>query len=246
MAKRSRPFLVAEEIKNWVVEQGLKPGDRLPAEPELIARFGMSKGTIREATRLLEAQGLLKTRTGPGGGAFIHAVSRERATALLGNYFYFKDLNIGDLYQMRILLEPEMAAGLAGNISKDQIEELRTIVESYNAPPENLDAERSHHVQSLKFHGKLAEYANNELLGFVISFVSRALSDVTLVRGLYEPRNFELWKFGRDSHLALIEALSKGDGATARKIMLRHMEFAFQQMQNQEFQVNKKFISEAY
>ena len=58
MAKRSRPVQVAEEIKNWVVEQGLKPGDRLPAEPELIERFGMSKGTIREATRLLEAQGL--------------------------------------------------------------------------------------------------------------------------------------------------------------------------------------------
>ncbi|NRB33936.1 MAG: FadR family transcriptional regulator [Rhodobacteraceae bacterium] len=246
MTKRSRPVQVAEEIKNWVVEQGLKPGDRLPAEPELIERFGMSKGTIREATRLLEAQGLLKTRTGPGGGAFIHAVSRERATALLGNYFYFKDLNIGDLYQMRVLLEPEMAAGLAGNISKGQIEELRTIVESYNTPPEDLDAERAHHVQSLKFHGKLAEYAKNELLGFVISFVSRALSDVTLVRGLYEPRNFELWKFGRDSHLVLIEALAKGDGTTARQVMLRHMEFAYQQMQNQELQVNKKFIPETY
>ena len=50
---------------------------------------------------MLEAQGLIKTRTGPGGGSFVHEVSRQRAKALLGNYFYFKDLTIGDIYQLR-------------------------------------------------------------------------------------------------------------------------------------------------
>ena len=51
--RRSRPVRVAEAIKEWVVEKGLAPGDRLPGEAELIARFAMSKGTIREAMRLL-------------------------------------------------------------------------------------------------------------------------------------------------------------------------------------------------
>ena len=50
MTKRSRPVQVAEEIKNWVVEQGLKPGDRLPAEPELIERFGMRVGEVSFVT----------------------------------------------------------------------------------------------------------------------------------------------------------------------------------------------------
>ena len=94
--KLSRPVQVAEAIKNWVVEQGLHAGDRLPGEADLIERFGMAKGTIREAMRVLEAQGLIKTRTGPGGGSFVHEVSRQRAKALLGNYFYFKDLTIGE------------------------------------------------------------------------------------------------------------------------------------------------------
>ena len=85
--KVSRPVQVAESIKDWVVDEGLKAGDRLPGEAELIARFGMAKGTIREAMRILEAQGLIKTRTGPGGGSFVHEVSRQRAKALLGNYF---------------------------------------------------------------------------------------------------------------------------------------------------------------
>lgn len=242
MSKRSRPVQVAEEIKNWVVEQGLQPGDRLPAEPELIERFGMSKGTIREATRLLEAQGLLKTRTGPKGGAFVHEVSRERATSLLGNYFYFKNLSIGDLYQMRLLLEPELAASLAGKLSAEQISELTQITEAYHNPPTDAASEREHHVFSLKFHAKLADYAENELLGFVISFVSRALSDVTVVRGLYEPRNYDLWKYGLESHLSLIDALKTGGTDKARTIMREHMEFAFEQMQNQEVQMMQRFF----
>jgi DNA-binding FadR family transcriptional regulator len=46
----------------------------------MIARFGMAKGTIREAMRLLQAQGLVATKTGPGGGSFVGEVTAERAT----------------------------------------------------------------------------------------------------------------------------------------------------------------------
>ena len=74
LKRRSRPVLVADAIKALVVEKGLAAGDRLPSEPEMIARFGMAKGTIREAMRLLEAQGLVETKTGPGGGSFIKQV----------------------------------------------------------------------------------------------------------------------------------------------------------------------------
>ena len=64
--RRSRPVQLAETIKEWVVEHELRAGDRLPGEAELIARYGRSKGTVREAMRILEAQGLVETRTGPG------------------------------------------------------------------------------------------------------------------------------------------------------------------------------------
>ncbi|MYF90380.1 MAG: FadR family transcriptional regulator, partial [Boseongicola sp. SB0676_bin_33] len=53
--RQSRPVQVAESIKDWVVAEGLKAGDRLPGEADLIVRFGMAKGTIREAMRILEA-----------------------------------------------------------------------------------------------------------------------------------------------------------------------------------------------
>jgi DNA-binding FadR family transcriptional regulator len=57
----------------------------LPDEGELIARFGMSKGTIPEAMRILQAQDLVEAKTVLGGATFVGEVSRERATALLAN-----------------------------------------------------------------------------------------------------------------------------------------------------------------
>ena len=103
--KRSRPVLVADEIKEWVVKKDLKSGDKLPNESEMIDLFGVSKGTVREALRILEAQGLISTKTGPGGGSIVAKVSVERTRALLANYFYFQDLSIADIYEMRKVLE---------------------------------------------------------------------------------------------------------------------------------------------
>ena len=179
-ARQSRPVQVAEEIKNWVVEQALEAGDRLPSEPEMIARFGMSKGTIREAMRILEAQGLIRTRTGPGGGSFVHEVSKERARALLGNYFYFRHLTIADIYQLRRLLEPELVAGLAGTLTPEVLEELEENIASYASPAETLEDEREQHVASLRFHAILAAQAGNDLLGFLIEFMVSILADTAL------------------------------------------------------------------
>jgi DNA-binding FadR family transcriptional regulator len=240
----SRPAQVAEAIKSWIVEQQLRAGDRLPSEPELIDRFGMAKGTIREAMRILEAQGLVKSRTGPGGGSFVHEVSRERARALLGNYFYFKDLTIGDIYQMRRALEPELAASLAGNLPDEAIAELEANIASYSEPSQSLEEERDQHVASLRFHALLAEHAANSLLGFTIDFMVQLLSDLTVYRKLYSPPNQELWAKGRDYQARLVMALKEGDSGAARAIMKAHMETAWHLMQSQEAEMVHRFIEE--
>lgn len=242
--KLSRPVQVAEEIKTWVVEQGLQAGDRLPGEPELIVRFGMSKGTIREAMRILEAQGLIKTRTGPGGGGFVHEVSRQRAKALLGNYFYFKNLTIGDIYQLRLTLEPELAASLAGKLSEEVLQQLEENIAEYSEPAASLDEEREQHVASLRFHAILAEQAENPLLGFIIDFMVNLLSDLTVYRRLYSPPNLELWQEGRDHQQRLIKALREGKAKRARAIMKDHMETAWSLMRGQEAEMQNRFISE--
>jgi len=235
---------VAEAIKDWVVVQGLRGGDRLPAESEMMERFGRAKGTIREAMRILEAQGLVKTRTGPGGGSFVHEVSRGRAQALLGNYFYFRDLTLPDIYQMRRLLEPELAANLAGQLDDEQLQQLRELTETYRHPAASADEERDQHVHSLEFHQLLANFAGNDLLGFMIGFMAQILTEMTVYRRLYDPPNVELWARGRAFHLELIDALRDGDAAQARRIMADHMATAQALMEAQEAEVVKGFISD--
>ena len=243
-ARRSRPVKVAEAIKDYVVERGLRKGDRLPGETELMAHFGMAKGTIREAMRILEAQGLVVTRTGPGGGSFVHEVSQERARALLGNYFYFRNLTLHDIYQVRRLLEPELAASLAGRLSEDELGRLEAVVATYAHPSVSVEEERDQHVASLRFHRLLAEFAENELLGFMIGFMAQILTDLTVYRKLYEPPNVELWAKGRAYQIQLVEALRMGDADRARLVMSDHMATAEALMEGQEAQVLKRFMAQ--
>lgn len=242
--RRSRPVLVADAIKQWVIDEGLQAGDRLPSEPDLIARFGMAKGTIREAMRMLEAQGLVESKTGPGGGTFVRQVSQERARALLGNYFYFKDLTLRDIYQLRKLLEPELVATMAGKLPEGVLQKLERKIATYTTPPATLEEERIYHVRSLEFHAALASYSDNPLLGFVIDFMATILSEITVNRDLYNPPNQALWAQGVAHQSALVKALRAGDGEKARAIMLEHMQLAERTMVDQEAQVQKRFIDE--
>lgn len=242
--KRSRPVRVADEIKLWVVERDMKQGDKLPNEAEMISLFAVSKGTVREAMRILEAQGLIVTRTGPGGGSFVGQVSADRAKSLLANYFYFQDLSIADIYQMRKALEPELAASVAGQLTGEQLDELQHLAEQYPEPAQSAEEEKQQHVASLAFHARLSDFSGNRLLGFVIAFMARILTDLTVYRRLYEPPNIELWQRGRQHQLQLVDALRAGDAARARATMLSHMSHAEQLMKTQEAQLKRQFMGE--
>ncbi|MGB5556654.1 MAG: GntR family transcriptional regulator, partial [Paracoccaceae bacterium] len=204
---------------------------------------GMSKGTIREATRILEAQGLVRTRTGPGGGTFVHQMSPERARALLSNYFYFRDLTLKDIYQIRMVLEPELVAHLAGKLADAQLTQLEEVMRTYAHPAETAEEEREQHIASLRFHALLAEMSDNPLMGFIIAFVTQTLSDLTVYRKLYDPPNHQLWAKGKAYQARLVRALRKGDADEARRVMALHMATAQSLMQAQEAEVIRRFMT---
>jgi DNA-binding FadR family transcriptional regulator len=243
VAKKSRPVKVSDEIKKWVVDRDLKQGDRLPNEAEMIALFGVSKGTVREALRILEAEGLISTRTGPGGGSFVNKVTVEHAKSLLANYFYFERLSVADFYQLRKILEPELAANLAGKLTEEQLLELETLALSHPEPAKSAQEEKEQHISSLRFHQCLAEFAENRLLGFIIAFMARSLTDLTVYRRLYDPPNHELAMKGREHQQRLVKALKQGDAEAAREIMASHMTAAEELMGVQEAELERRFIS---
>lgn len=244
-AKGRRTQQLAESIKSWIVDQALQPGDRLPNEIEVMETFDASKSTVRESMRILEAQGILTTKTGPKGGVFVSEMSESKAQSLLSNYLFFKDISISDLYQMRLSLEPEIAASLAGRLTEEQLQTLHQQIDKYQNPPEDVYQEREHHIASLEFHNLLAGYSQNELLKFIVRFTAQMLTELTIYRKLYEPGNHKLWHTGVQSQRSLVEALRSGDAVKAKHIMQQHMLTAHQLMIKQEAEVANRFIAES-
>lgn len=239
---QSRPQRVAETIKEWILKRGLLPGDRLPQEHQLIEQLGVSKGTTREALKVMETEGLIRTRTGPGGGAFITEVSEDKAGALLANHFFFKDLSIADIYETRIALEPQLVHELALEITPTQIDELRGVMREYSEPPSSIEDERRQRNAELGFHEFLARFSRNPLLSFYCIFLVRLLKDLTVCKRIYSRSNPELRERGVSYQEQLIEAFRLRDAEAARATMEAHMRAAQRIMLEQEAEVKKGFL----
>ena len=239
---KKRPVSIADEIKDWIVVRGLKPGDRLPGERELIDRFQASKGTIREALSVLAAQGLVRSRTGPGGGTFVNALSEARAMELLGAYFFFQNPTIGDIYALRRVLEPELAASVTGRLGETDFKRLEQTMQIYLDPPKDLEEERRQRHAELDFHSILVDYCPNPLLAFMCRFLQSLLRDLTVCRRIYEEPNPDLRESGLSYQVRLLRALRRGDALSAREIMYEHMCTAQRYMEEREAVLQAKFL----
>ncbi|MGD1877721.1 MAG: FadR/GntR family transcriptional regulator [Kiloniellaceae bacterium] len=239
---RNRPVRIADEIKDWIVVRGLQPGDRLPGERELIDRFQASKGTIREALRVLETQGLVRSRTGPGGGTFVEALSEANAMELLGNYFFFKNPTIGDIYALRRILEPELAASIAGRLEDAAFKRLEQTMQIYLDPPQDLEEERRQRHAELDFHSILVDYCPNPVLAFMCRFLQSLLRDLTVCKRIYEQPIPDLRESGLSYQVRLLRALHRGDAAAAHAVMFEHMCTAQRYMEEREAVLQSKFL----
>ena len=241
VSKRSDEVSVA--LKDWITEHGLRPGDRLPQEKDLLAQFHASKGTIREALKALETQGLVVTRSGPGGGPFVADVPPDHAMSLLSNYFYFKPVTIHDIYQLRVHLEPEMAASVVGRVTDADFERLQTTMTIYHSPPTNQEDEHAFRLAELSFHEVLVSLCPNPLLSFTCHFLLGLLKNLRLCHDIYDLPNPELWETGKHYQMRLLEALKREDEAEVRAIMREHMLRAEALMEAQETIVMDRFMT---
>jgi GntR family transcriptional repressor for pyruvate dehydrogenase complex len=94
LRRPKRGDLVVDEIKRWIGERRLAPGDKLPKEAELQTLFGVSKGTAREALKSLDVQGLVTVSAGSSGGATVGEVPLDRAFQLVQNYLFFRAVDV--------------------------------------------------------------------------------------------------------------------------------------------------------
>ena len=242
--RRKRTDEIVDAIKRMIVEHGLGPGDRLPQERDLLAQFAASKGTVREALKSLEVQGLISVRTGPGGGAFIERMSEGRAMSLLSNFLFAKNLSIANIYEMRKVLEPQLAASATPHIDEAGLKRLEAIIGIYDHEPADQNERWTQRMAELDFHGVVAEYSDNPILAFPCRFLQRLLKDLTIAQDIYVQPEPVSRASGIQHQRDLIAAMRRRDATAAAAILAEHMDEAEKHMLTLEAKLEDRFLEE--
>ena len=242
--RRKRTDEIVDALKRMIVEHGLGPGDRLPQERELMAQFAASKGTVREALKALEVQGLISVRTGPGGGAFIERMGEGRAMSLLSNFLFAKNLTIANIYEMRKALEPLVAASAAAHIDAEGLARLEAIIAIYDHEPADAQERWNQRMAELDFHWVVAEYSDNPILAFTCRFLQRLLKDLTIAQDIYVQPEPVQRQSGIRHQRDLIAAMRRRDATAAQAILAAHMAEAEQHMLGLQAKLHDRFLAD--
>jgi DNA-binding FadR family transcriptional regulator len=234
-----RSDLLVEEIKARIVAGEYRPGDKLPRERDLAEAFSVSKWTIRETLKSLEVQGLVNVSTGPNGGATILEIPEHRAMDLLGSFFYFRPPTARDIYQVRRILEPELADSAVEHITEEQLQRMEQLIEdSHREPPSQSSQRRQRHAE-LEFHSVIAEASPNSWLAFVCRFMNRSLADLIVFRRIHLSPHRAFAADNCKFHKLIIEAFRAKDRPRAKAVMRDHMESAADYMIKLEGEVDR-------
>lgn len=224
MGQPKRSDLVAEEIKRLITAKNLLPGDKLPRESELQSLFAVSKSTIREALKSLEVQGLVKVSTGPGGGGMVVEVPLDRTFQLMQNYLFFKDVHIEDIYQVRKLLEPELAASAVAHLTDAHFAALEHNIQCCDPMAEYVEDPLAQRQEEMNFHDIFAAACPNSFLRFSCEMINQMIRQLTVFDNEMPPREQE--KFGVANttfHKQILQAARDRDAERVRALMSEHM-----------------------
>jgi len=240
-----RSDLVAEEIKRLITERNLNPGDKLPRESELQNQFEVSKGTIREALKSLEVQGLVKISTGPGGGGTIAEVPLERTLQFMQNYLFFQDVTIDHIYIVRQMLEPELAASAVPYLTEEHFHTLEHSISCCD-PTQSADDLVSQRREDVNFHDILAAACPNPFLRFTCELINEMIREL-IVYGNRTPLS-EHRRFGEVNagfHRDILEAARARDVQKVRRLMSDHMQDAAANVKRMKGRIQGRLLLDA-
>ncbi|MBM4002474.1 MAG: FadR family transcriptional regulator [Planctomycetes bacterium] len=203
-----------KRIKQYIIDRKLLPGDRLPTETQLAETFGMSRLSVREATKSLEFLGIVESKTGVG--LTVRRIDIGRVTEHLGFHAALLDVDPRQLIDSRVILETGVLPHVARNMAADNSIELRL----------REIAERFHIARDLKtwieldilFHRTLMEASGLQPL---VAFGD--LLRIFFQRFRESVKKAE-WKSSIESHLQLIDLLAASRVADATAKLRRHIE----------------------
>ena len=206
---------VAERIRMMILDGTFAAGQPLPAERPLAERFGVSRGSIRDAFRTLETIGLLVTRHGQG--TFPQELDVERLVAPLASVLRYRHDLEDELLDVRRMFEPAVARVAATRVSDEDLADLQRILD---AQREKVKTRQSAIVEDTAFHQALARATRNR----VVVSIMATLNDL-----LVESRRLALQQKGRPGrsmrgHEAVVAALRQRDADAAAAAMREHID----------------------
>jgi GntR family transcriptional repressor for pyruvate dehydrogenase complex len=209
---------IVEQIRNLIRTEQLRPGDRLPSERDLGERMGVSRVTVREALRVLEASGLIEIRVGARGGAFVTAPSSSRIGSGLADLISLSPLTAGEVTEARQVVELGIIPLVVDRATDDDITELREMVRLHQ-----LALKKGEYGMPLSaaFHVRVAACTHNHAIEMLVhSFhgpLLMSLREAQVAAPLMGHR-------GTTEHRDFVEALAGRDAARAEQIMRAHLQ----------------------
>ena len=204
-----------EQIKAMIAAGELRPGDRLPPEKELSERLGLSRSSLREAVKALEAIRVLAVRRGDGT-----YVTSLRPEVLLGALSFVADVqqdgSVLEMLAVRRILEPEAAALATGRATGDDVARLRGLLAQVGEQT-SVDDLVAH---DLVFHRSLCGLSGNDYLSSLLDTLSGRTLRARVWRGLTQDGAVERTL---TEHRAIVDAVEAGDPDLVRAQVTVHV-----------------------
>lgn len=211
---RKRAEQVAFGIVQNIVARGQRPGDKLPHEAEMLAEYAVSRSSLREALRLLEVQGLVTIRPGPGSGTEVGRIDPANLAGTLVLYLMMERVNMDQLLDAWGMVEPLLADLAAQNPDRARV---RTLMEPFAS---GAVRDQRAPASGLAFHEAVAELSGNPVLELVLGAVGVLVTDQVRTGA----PGFRLSDATVDAHEAIADAVLAGDGPAAAAAMRRHLD----------------------
>ena len=208
---------VVAQIRDAIMAGRYVKGDRLPTEREMARQFGVSRVTIRDALRALEAGGLIEVRVGGLGGPYVAQPDPLRLAESLRTHLHMQGSTFAELAEARLALETTAARLAAERAQKDDLARMRAALEE-------LPGEGGTAGQSVDFHTALVRSAHNSAL-LTMFLATRVLLQEAF--NTLHARQPDMAEVAHRVHRQLYKAIERRDGELAVRLMRDHLyEFA--------------------
>jgi DNA-binding FadR family transcriptional regulator len=207
---------VARLLREDILRGTYRTGERLPIERELSERFEVSRSVIRQALLILDQQGLVRVRSGVGGGPFVTHDTMPAAVASFENMLAVDPTSVAEFLRAKYVLEPAINAMAAATITDEWIAALEDNIVATRAALERGESVVS---RLIDFHVLLVSSTGNRFLALIVELMSRTLDRLPDTAGL---RQLDAGQ-ALTEHEAMLDALRRHDVDEVRELTRTHL-----------------------